>query len=318
LTSRLEAGVQQWIAERREQGYDVGYAAIERGGFPRWARVVVTNPAVAMPANAAPLAWSAIRLVVGVDPFHPRRLYIDSPGAHALGVGKGADQMRYEAEAGQFTVVQDIGKAAPASMINVRDLLLKPRAGDGSGHDSETREALTIARLDVSGGSGRAVINAADIALPRGPDLPLGHVVESLAAEATLQGELALQPWPEALFRWRDAGGVLDVTALEARYGPLALSGSGTVALDEAGQPIAAFAARVLGLFPAIDLLRAHGHMGRGEAVAAKLALGVLAGSSGEQAPLDLPLTLQDRVLSVGPVALMPVPEVRWLAPPSR
>src|SRR5512134_87269 len=60
LTSRLEAGVQQWIAERRAQGYEVGYAAIESGGFPRWARVVVTNPAVAMPANAAPLAWSAI------------------------------------------------------------------------------------------------------------------------------------------------------------------------------------------------------------------------------------------------------------------
>ncbi|MGZ9115244.1 MAG: DUF2125 domain-containing protein [Brevundimonas sp.] len=108
LTSRLEAGVQQWIAERRAQGYGVGYAAIESGGFPRWARVAVTDPALAMPANAAPLAWSASRLVVGVDPFHPRRLRVDVPGAHVLGVGKGADQARYKAEAGQFTVMAEL------------------------------------------------------------------------------------------------------------------------------------------------------------------------------------------------------------------
>ncbi|MGZ9115243.1 MAG: DUF2125 domain-containing protein [Brevundimonas sp.] len=215
-------------------------------------------------------------------------------------------------------------------------MALRPLAGDASGPGSETRGALTIARLDargrgepsggedVPGGGYRAVVDAAGIAFPGQPDLPLGNGVERLAAEATVQGEMALQPWPEALFRWRDAGGVIDVAALKLAYGPLSLSGSGTVALDEAGQPVAAFAAQISGLFPAIDALRAHGHMGRGEAVAAKLALGLLAGPPDRrsppdrQGPLDVPLTLQDRVLSVGPVALMPIPEIHWLAPPPR
>jgi hypothetical protein len=143
--------------------------------------------------------------------------------------------------------------------------------------------------------------------------LALGNVIKSLAAEATVQGELALLPWPDALFRWRDEGGVIEVAALKGEYGPVALSGGGTVALDEAGQPVGAFTAQVSGLFQVIDALSASGHMSRGQAIAAKLALGVLTGSSGEQEALDVPLTLQDRVLSAGPVALMQLPEVRWL-----
>jgi hypothetical protein len=115
------------------------------------------------------------------------------------------------------------------------------------------------------------------------------------------------------LFRWRDEGGVIEVAALKAEYGPLALSGGGTVALDDAGQPVGAFAAQVSGLFQVIDALSASGHMSRGQAIAAKLALGVLAGPPDRQGPLNLPLTLQDRVLSAGPVELMQLPEVRWL-----
>ena len=137
-------------------------------------------------------------------------------------------------------------------------------------------------------------------------------------ADVTVQGELALAPWPQTLLRWRDEGGVLDVGALKMDYGPLALSGSGTAALDEAGQPVAAFAAQVSGLFQLIDALRARGDMGRGEAIAAKLALGVLGGTPDRQAPLNLPLTLQDRVLSVGPVALTQISEIHWHAPPPR
>jgi hypothetical protein len=325
LTSQLEAGVQQWIAERREQGYEIGYTAIRSGGFPRWAQIVLTKPAMAMPANAAPLAWWANRLIVGVDPFQPRRLYIDGSGAHALSIGSGADQVRTHVEAGHLRLAQEIGEAAPASVLTLRDLVLRPLGGDGSGPGPELREALTIARLDASGGSDRFVVNAAEIAFPGRPDLPLGSVVESLAAEATVQGKLALLPWPQALFRWRDEGGVIDVAALKAVHGPLALSGSGTVALDEAGQPVGAFAAQVMGLFQAIDALQARGYMGRGQALAAKLALGVLTGRTdrrgppdrlgppGGHGPLNLPLTLQDRVLSVGPVELVQIPEVIWL-----
>lgn len=327
LTSQLEAGIQQWIAQRRAEGYEIGYAAIRSGGFPRSAEVVLDNPAMAMPPNALPLAWSAKRLIVGVNPFHPRRLYIDGPGAHALSIGSGADQVRTYAEAGYLRIVQEIGEAG--SVLNARDLALRPVSGAAqSNAESDTeRETTTIARLDANvrrepqdaGGNNRFVVNAAEIVFPERPDLALGNVIKSLAAEAAVQGELALLPWPDALFRWRDEGGVIEVAALNGEYGPLALSGSGTVALDEAGQPVGAFTAQISGLFQVIDALSASGHMSRGQAIAAKLALGVLTGRPDRQAPLDVPLTLQDRVLSVGPVVeLMHVPEVRWLPATAR
>jgi hypothetical protein len=357
LSSRLEAGVLDWIAERRAEGYDVRYAAIERGGFPRSAHVMITAPAIAAPTKAAPAdpqvetlawAWSATRLVAAVDPFDPRHFSVDVPGAHAISIGEG--QARYEAEARQFRVEGEAGRATPAAALRVRELVVRQLPGEGSapppisapmsapianpGSGDPSADAMAIARLDATGrsvsrdgpgatisadviddigASYQFILNAGDVVLPRWLELPLGHAVRSVVAEGTVQGPLALAPWPEALLRWRDAGGVLDIAVLEAEYGPLTLAGSGTLALDAAGQPVGAFATRTSGLFGAIDRLHAGGYMSQGEALVAKLALNLLAGTPDRQAPLPLPLTLQDRVLSVGPVALMTLPEIDWL-----
>lgn len=336
LTNRLEAEVRAWISERRAQGYDVGYAAIQRAGFPRSAHVVVTNPAMAMPANAAPLAWSATRLVAGVDPFNPRQLSIDVPGAHALSIGEGPGQVRYEAEARQFRVMGEGGRATPTASVRVRDLVLRSVPGESaapvSGLDTgaiggpPSEDAVTIARLDATGrpvsrddgdnisASYHFILNAGDAVLPRWLDLPLGHDVARVVLDATVQGELTHGPWPKMLLHWRDAGGIVEVAALEAEYGPLTLTGSGTLALDKAGQPVGAFATRTSGIFGVIDTLRANGYMKQGDALVAKLAISVLAGTPDRQAPLALPLTLQDRTLSIGPVTLMKVPEIDWLS----
>jgi hypothetical protein len=356
LTSQLEAGVHQWIAERRAEGYAVHYAAIERGGFPRSADVVITAPAIAAPAAltdhaptqpqaaAGTWAWSATRLVAAVDPFNPRHFSVDLPGAQAFSIGEAPRQLRYEAEARQFTVLGEAGRATPTAALHVRDLVLRPLPGAGSAplHGPMTNpvagdpsaDAMTIARLDASGrpvprdGPGATtrdkisdtisaryefILGAGDAVLPGWLDLPLGHAVRSIVAEGTVQGPLALAPWPEALLRWRDAGGVLDVAVLEAEYGPLTLTGSGTLALDGAGQPIGAFATRTSGLFGAIDTLHANGYMSQGDALVAKLAVNLLAGTPDRQAPVSIPLTLQDRTLTVGPIALMRFPEIHWL-----
>lgn len=331
LTRQLETGLHRWIAERQAEGYVVAYAGIARGGFPGAAEVIVTGPAISAPGDArgavVPWAWSAARLVASVDPFDPRRLSLDIPGAQRLAV---AEDAHYAVEAGQFTVMGKVGDQG--AFLAARDLVLRPVLGTAAGEatldsvgENVQAGTMTVAALEAEGrpaetadggdlaASRHVRVRVADATLPAWLDVPLGRVVESLAAEATVRGELALAPWPEALLRWRDAGGVLDVTALEARYGPLAVTGNGTLALDTAGQPVGAFAARVSGLPQAIDMLRASGRMSQAEAAVARLAVGVLSGTPDRQAPLALPLTLQDRTLSIGPVRLMQFPEIVWL-----
>jgi hypothetical protein len=341
LAGQVEAGVHEWIAERRAEGYDVRYAAIERGGFPRSAHVIITAPAVAASAVAAsaaagggagreavPWVWSATHLIAAIDPFNPRHLTLDGPGAHSLRVGEGAESVHYHAEARQLTVAARAGDEA--ATLSARDLVLRPVAGAAVAPVSADPglQTTAIASLDVTGrkapqgpeGHRDAIapgyhlkISAGDVVLPAWLELPLGHHIARIDLEAAVRGDLVPAPWPQALFLWRDAGGVVDVAALQAHYGPLTLSGSGTLALDSEGQPIGAFATRTSGLFGAIDELRATGYMNQGEALVAKLAVNVLAGTPERQAPVSIPLTLQDRILTVGPIALMRLPEISWL-----
>lgn len=342
LSTQLEAGIHRWITERQAEGYRISYASLARGGFPGTAQIVMTAPAVAAPGgrtggntggqappDAVPWTWSATRMIVAIAPFHPRRFTVDLGGTHTLGIGAGPGQRSYQAEASQLTLRGEAGEAT-ASVLDVRDLVLTSLSGTSPGRVSGGTgdDTLAIARLeargwpasdpgtDPLGARSHLVASAIGLRLPRWLELPLGHDVARIALEATVRGAVTPGPWPQVLFRWRDEGGVLEVDALEAQYGPLTLTGSGTLALDGDGQPIGAFATRTSGLFGAIETLQMRGMMSQGESVVAKLAVNVLAGSPDRDAPVSIPLTLQDRRLTVGPIMLMRIPEIVWLPVP--
>ena len=118
------------------------------------------------------------------------------------------------------------------------------------------------------------------------------------------------------MLAWRDAGGALEVTSLGLSYGPLNMLGDGTVALDRDGQPEGAFTAHLTGFPEAIDAFRKAGLMTRRDADTAQVVLGLLArGPLGGPRTLDVPLTLQDRTVSLGPVALFRLKPVDWFQP---
>ncbi len=339
LTRQLEAGIHRWIAQRQAEGYHISYASLDRSGFPSTAQVVITAPAViasggdaggATPPDTVPWTWSASRMIVAIDPFNPRRFSMDLAGTHALGIGGGGGQRRYRAEAGELTLVGEAGDAEAPTVLAVRDLVLVPVPATRPGAVPEIAadETITIARLDARGWPARGTgaendplsarfhleVAGTGIVFPQWWELPLGPDVARFALEATVRGVMTPGPWPRMLFLWRDEGGVLDVAALDAQYGPLTITGSGTLALDNNGQPIGAFATRTSGLPDAIEMLQANGTLRQTEAVVAKLAVSVLAGSRDRAAPVPIPLTLQDRRLSVGPIMLMQMPEIVWLS----
>jgi hypothetical protein len=144
--------------------------------------------------------------------------------------------------------------------------------------------------------------------------LPLGGDLTRAALTAKLIGTLEAGPWPEALDRWRDAGGTIEVTRLQLLYGPLTLTADGTLALDKAEQPIGAFNARIVGASRTVDALRQRGLIEDMNSVAAKVMLGLMARKplDGGEPVVAIPLTLQDRTLHAGPIALAVIPEIRW------
>jgi hypothetical protein len=93
----------------------------------------------------------------------------------------------------------------------------------------------------------------------------------------------------------------------------MTLTADGTLALDAANQPIAAFSTHIVGASRTVDVLRRRGLIEDGNAVAAKMALGLMARRpvGGGEPIVDVPLTLQNRTLHAGPLALAVIPEIR-------
>ena len=104
--------------------------------------------------------------------------------------------------------------------------------------------------------------------------------------------------WAEA---WRDGGGSLAISHLAMGWGPLGLTSSATLALDDQLQPMGSGSARIVGYAATLDRLAAAGMLTRSAATAAKAVLSLMAGTGDGDGPqaVDVPLTLQYRTLSM-------------------
>src|SRR6185295_8822537 len=90
-------------------------------------------------------------------------------------------------------------------------------------------------------------------------------------------GPLQQGPLAESVAAWRDAGGIIEVNRLALRWGPLDGDGDGTLALDAANRPLAAFTMRIRGYTETVDALTAAGAMKPRDAGTLKIALNLFA-----------------------------------------
>ena len=133
--------------------------------------------------------------------------------------------------------------------------------------------------------------------------------VDGLIMEAKLFGPIPVKWDVPSLNSWRTGGGVLELERLHVSWLGVDLELSGTVALDDLLRPIGAGTAIVEGYGQVLASMNRGGLIGRAVTIGATLALDLLSTTSQEtgQKFVQAPVTLQDGVLSVGPVALMHV-----------
>jgi hypothetical protein len=158
-------------------------------------------------------------------------------------------------------------------------------------------------------------LSAEAISLPATVRWPLGRAVTALAADGVVAGRIpriqAPVPWATA---WRDGGGSVQLQRVSVDWGPLHVSGSATLALDEQLQPMGAGISHLAGYGATLDALAAGGTLSRSAATAAKAVLSLLANApvDDETADVEVPLTLQYRTLSMRQVPLVRLPEIDW------
>jgi hypothetical protein len=319
-TGRLETGFRVWQAQARAAGWTVTAGTTKAGGWPLTALLQVDGLSIegGEPDIPGGFAWTAQQAQLHVSLLAPRSLLIDARGPQTLRLGHGP-VVPYAAERLALDVPLTAGDPPSSVGIQADNLHAQTRA------DSPAAGSLTIGslrghaeiRLDAPQGETAIgfSLSAEAVGLPTDVRWPLGPQMSSVSLEGALEGPVPQTPGLTARATgWRDGGGSLEIQHLAVGWGPLGLSGSATIALDDQLQPMGAGTSRLVGYAAALDALAANGALTRSAATAAKAVLSLLASTPGDNEPsaVDVPLTLQYRTLSMRQVPLVRFPELDW------
>ena len=318
-TGQLQAGFLAWVARERAAGQVIETGGIRRGGWPISATITVDGVAIraGLPILPEQLNWRTERLTLRLPLWYPRLLDVVAAGQQQVELG-GVPAASGTGEELRATIPLRDSGGRRGYDLTIRDVRLSAGTGE------ELAIGLLLVHADTfdapEGGdpSIRLAVTAEALELPHVIRWPLGPTIASWSAEMVLHGAIPAEGDATArAMAWRDSGGSLEIQHLAVGWGPLGVSASATLALDDQLQPMGAGNGHFVGYAAALDALASNGMMSRSAATAAKAVLSLLAGTSAdeEKPEVDVPLTLQYRTLSMRQVPLVRFPELDWPAP---
>jgi hypothetical protein len=306
---RLRSGVERWGAARQAEGRDLHWTAVTSEGFPFCFRLRITG---AVLDGARPLPFTAATpvLVGEAQPWNLRRWELRAPdGAQVTMPVEGTT---LAAAVVDGTLVPPMPGGGMAVTIRAHDVVASGNAALRIGEAELQLGLPEHAPADHRDAALDAALHLANVTLTH-PLPPLGNTVDSLSVAGTLKGTLPQGPLREALAAWRQDGGTVELEDGSIQWGALALSATGTLALDETLQPIGALTATVVDQNAVIDAAVAQGNMRAGDGDLAKIVLGLMAKPGADGKPrLTVPLRVQNRRLYLGPAQLATLPRFTW------
>ena len=322
-TSRLADEVTAWQARRQAAGWTVSSGPPVRAGWPLAAAVGLADPVLAGGAADLPggLSWQASYAELSVSLLRPRRLVLRAGGWQRLRLAS-LPELGFVADRLEVTVPLDPGRRDAGRPGFAADLAVAGLRADLPGGALKIADLTLHADTWPAAARGEAALtvtgNATVIGLPMlpgGRPWPPGSRIDSAAFEAALTG-----PWTGAaaiaarVAAWRDAGGTLELRRLAVGWGALGVSGSASMAVDSTLQPIGDATVRLAGYDATLDGVAASGLLAPQTVQAVKGVLAILARPAGEDGTpqVELPVTLQNRTLAIGPFPLLRLAEWVW------
>lgn len=302
-----------WTAAQQAAGNVVTYDTLEVGGFPFRIVVAIEGPAYGTPTYR----WQATSLALAFQPWNLRRFGFRMAGAQRLDIatGNNVETIHLTMDQADGTGSFDAAGNMSAFESEFRTLSIAIEQGPAYGFNTLRVEGRVPANpIPKPDGTSMELAFAADqIALPAEQAI-LAPQIERAAGMIAFNGRLPAQPLIPALTAWRDAGGAIDFAQLSLRWGALTVEGDGTVALDNALQPLAASSLRVSGFNETLDRLAAAGVIRPDAAGATKFALGLIAKSPDGGGPpvASVPVSIQSQQVFVGPIVISRLRPIRW------
>jgi len=303
---RVADGFTEWAQSLRAQNLDLSWQQIRVGGFPLKFDVELSEARLIGPAGELHL-----KLLSGSAlPWNFRLWRLAAPdGLTATAAPAAAATLTVQSATGSVLVGSDGG-------ATVWLALARP-AGE-AGMRLAAQDALIWLSLPPHPPQGHTepmvglALDLHQVSLPAVPP-PFHNPLDEIAVGVTVMGAIPAAPPARAAAAWRDAGGTLELDHVAARWGSLAVTGSGTLALDANLQPMGAFSGGVEGYDELMAALVAAGRMRPGDAQLARLALTMLARAGPNGRPqIATSFTIQQGQMFLGPAKLGPAPRINW------
>ena len=305
----IRAGIDRWAEERRAKGWTVKLGSPSVKGFPLRLDLFIRTPILEGPGNQ--WRWEMPNVSASAQPWALTNIEMSVPGVHTL---------KTEGHAVVFTLARANGE------LQIRSgkpgfAAVRLAGGEWAQRDGATTSIDKLALQVENPASHNAQfgnpttdimvsLDAEKVAFPEAWKLPLGNGLSRLSFDAAVAGLSQLRgTLPEALSRWSDAGGAIELRRFVLKWEALSLRGEGTIALDVNLQPQGAITAEIDGVEKLSEALIAAGVINARTAFAAKIVNDVLSFGGGAA---RLPISIQHQRLYLGPVPLFRLKPVRW------
>lgn len=310
VAGQIPGWLSAWADQARVRGWEVSYGAVAVSGFPLRHDVVVADVVLGGHTTTTQWTWHAGTVTGLSRPWNFETLMITLPAAQTLEVRRGDRGTRLAIGMGtnQSVLAAQDGVLAKFA-LDAQDVTMRPEAGGPGLAAASLKLRYRLDEADDGSREDGMAGEILDLTLPGPPPPGLPGTITRTAFAITTLGLEPDRDIRRALTSWRDAGGTAEVEAVQLAWGTLDLRVNGTLALDEQFRPLGAFTAKARGYGPLLEAVAADGAITPAQAFALRTALDVLArpGEGGGEAEVEVPVTVQDGKLFVGPIAVTTV-----------
>ncbi|HVJ39878.1 MAG TPA: DUF2125 domain-containing protein [Dongiaceae bacterium] len=332
VAKQLQAGVEQWAAEQRSAGATIDFKWDGISGFPFAFTADFTGVSILGRLGATALSARTDHLQLNMSPIDLQRvrLLCDSPLTviiPGLSLGQaGAADGDATATGTRLTLDQADGSIQLRNGNPAGVTIDVNRGKLDNGQDVLSAASLHVdvqlpptPPRDFKDPAAMFAIAASNVALPADMPQLLPGPITQFDITGTIKGPLLPpggtppQDLASALSQWSTPGGDIELSRFDYAQGPVAMTGTGTLALDANLQPVGAGTITATGLGDLIDLLAARGAIHHKDAGIAKAVIeGLQKPGANGRPEVTIGLTIQDRVVSFGFAKLFKLPPINW------
>lgn len=299
----------RWFSQQQNAGW-VAQADVKTGGFPY--RFDTTLTKVELANREYGLAWSAPRFQFLALSYQPTHFIAIWPQKQTLTIA--GERLTIETDPMRASAVFQPDPSFPLDRANLVINALKIRSDKG--WSAEMSKALLATRRDADNPVAHEIgLEADQLRLPEAlrskldPQNQLPEVIKQLKLDAALTFD---GPWDRtALEQNPPQITEIDLKNAEGTWGDLRLGLTGKLTVDAQGYPTGNVTLTVVNWRQMLDMALALGVISEQSRPTLERAFQALAMISGEPDKLTAPLSIRNRIISFGPVALGPAPKLR-------